>query len=492
MSAVRNAPTASCSASVRKELHCASGSIDPSSARIVYSPLMRTQFLSVLSVVFLFMACSDPGTTTSSTKGAGGNAGTGGTGGDGGSAGNASGGNGGASPMACAPLPKANGQIIDVDVSKAAELPGIVAGAPSGSTLVLAKGTYTIPATLQFTKTDVTLRSATDNATDVIIDGAYAVNETIAISASNVTIAHVTVTRAVDHPIHVYPPGAGVDVKGTYLYGLRLIDGGEQFVKVNPIVGQTGYVDEGRVECSHFELTDAGRPNVEPCCGGCYTGGIDVHAGWKWQVRNNTFRGIYCNTGLAEHAIHFWKGSRDTLVENNVIIDCGRGIGFGLGSGGGDRKYPDNPYGDPNLAHYDGIIRNNVVYGDIAGFDTGIEIAEAKEPHLYHNTVVKGDGASGFFSGIDYRFAQTSAIIRNNLTSRITQRDGAVGTVDTNFENVPLNYFVNPNAGDFHLTTMATSAIDKGVPVNEAGIDIDGEQHALGPAPDLGADESKP
>jgi hypothetical protein len=394
--------------------------------------------------------------------------------------------------LACTPLPKASGTTIDVDPSKAAELPAIVSGAASGTTIILAAGTYAIPATLQIAKDGITLRSATDKAEDVVIDGAYAVNETIAISASNVTIAHVTITRAIDHPIHVYPPGAGVDVKGTHLYGLRIIDGGEQFVKVNPIVGQPGYVDEGRIECSSFELTDVGRPNVEPCCGGCYTGGIDVHAGWKWQVRNNTFRGIYCNTGLAEHAIHFWKGSRDTLVENNVIIDCGRGIGFGLGSGGGDRMYPDNPYGDPTLAHYDGIIRNNVVYGNIAGFDTGIEIAEAREPRLYHNTVVKGPGASGFYSGIDYRFAQTSAVIRNNLTTRITQRDGASGTVDTNFEMVPLNYFVGPDSGDFHLTPMATSAIDQGAQISEAGIDIDGEPHTLGGGPDLGADEVKP
>jgi hypothetical protein len=463
---------------------------------------MGGRSIGILGVVLFFNACgtTDPTTTSASTtEGAGGNgasssSSTGASGGTGGGGVGGSGASGGGGPvsLACAPLPKPSGVTIDVDPSQAANLPAIISGAPSGSTIVLASGTYTISSTLQLSKNGITLRSATDKAEDVVIDGTYTVNEPIAITASNITVAHVTVTRAIDHPIHIYPPGPGMDVKGTLLYGLRLIDGGEQFVKVNPISGQTGYVDEGRVECSYFELTDAGRPHIEPCCGGCYTGGIDVHAGWKWQVRNNVFKGIYCNSGLAEHAIHFWKGSRDTLVENNVIIDCGRGIGLGLGSGGGERMYPDNPYQDPTFAHYDGIIRNNVIYGNISGFDTGIEIAEAREPHLYHNTVVRGPNASGFYSGIDYRFPQTSAIIRNNLTSRITQRDGAMGTVDTNFENVPLDYFVNPNLGDFHLTPNATSAIDKGAQVNEAGVDIDGEPHTLGTGPDLGADEVKP
>jgi hypothetical protein len=352
-------------------------------------------------------ACGSPETAPGSggTGGAGaaggGSGGTTASGGAGGTGGSGATGGGGSASVECAPLAPPAGPTIDVDPMQAANLPAIVAGAAPGTTIVLAQGTYEIPSTLQLATDGVTLRSASDDASDTVIDGAYAVNETIAISASNVTIAHVTVTRAIDHPIHIYPPGAGVDVEGTLLYGLRLIDGGEQFVKVNPIVGQPGYVDEGRIECSHFELTGEGRTHVEPCCGGCYTGGIDVHSGWKWQVRNNFFRGIYCDTGLAEHAIHFWRGSRDTLVENNTIVDCGRGIGFGLGGGGGDRQYPDDPHGDPTLAHYDGIIRNNVIYGDVAGFDTGVEIAEAKEPHLFHNTVIAGPGAVAFFSGID-------------------------------------------------------------------------------------------
>jgi hypothetical protein len=388
-------------------------------------------------------------------------------------------------------LPAPAGDVISVSPGQAGQLPSIVSGAAPGTTIELADGSYDLGATLQLSKEGVTLRSQSGVAANVVIDGSYQVNELIAISASNVTVAHVTLTHAVHHPIHVYPPGAGSDVVGTVLYGLRITDSGQQFVKVNP-VGSDAWVDEGRIECSEFLMTDAGRPNIESCCGGCYTGGIDVHAGYKWVVRNNRFEGIYCDgSGLAEHAIHFWKGSRDTLVENNLIIDCARGIGFGLSGGVGERDYPDQPNGGVKLAHYDGVIRNNVIWSAIDFYDTGIELHIAKQPLVVHNTVVSAPSAAGFFSSIDYRFPETFAVIRNNLTRKISARDGAQGEVDHNMQDTPLDWFVDAPGGDLHLQSSASGAIDQGVAVPQAGVDMDGQTHDVG-APDLGADERAP
>jgi hypothetical protein len=205
-------------------------------------------------------------------------------------------------------------------------------------------------------------------------------------------------------------------------------------------------------------------------------------------VRNNRFEGIYCaGEGLAEHAIHFWKRSRATLVENNVIINCASGIGFGMGdTDTGTRVYADAPYGG-DLGHIDGVIRSNVIYADIDYFDTGIEIIQARQPLVVHNSVVSWVGA-GFFSSIDYRFGRTQAVIQNNLVRRITVRDGASGTVDHNLPDTPESYFVGPTQGDFHLTSSANLAIDRGVALSENGLDLDGEPHTYG-APDLGADE---
>ncbi len=456
----------------------------------------------VTAVLLVLPACGDDATgtggsgasaSTGSTSGPG--AGPGGTGsGTGSSTGSQStgssttgAGGGTVTPVDCPALDAPTGMIVDVDPSQASSLPSIVYDAPAGATIRLASGKYAVGTILQLRSPGVTVRSASDDATSVVLDGSYAVSEIFQVTASDVTIAHVTITRAVDHPVHVFPPGDGSTITGFRLYGARLVDGGEQFLKVNP-VGDGGWVDDGRVECSTFLMTDQGRPNVESCCGGCYTGGIDVHSAWGWVVARNRFDGIYCeNGGLAEHAVHFWKGSRDTVVEDNVITNCARGVGLGLGGGTGDRVYPDSPYDGADLAHYDGIVRNNFVYADIDYFDTGIEIDEAREPVVVHNTVVTPGGAA-FFSSIDYRFPSTVAVIKNNLTTRITQRDGATGDVSNNLEDTPMSFFVDPAAGDLHLSGAASSALGAGVPHPDAGLDIDGEPHDPS-APDLGADE---
>lgn len=181
-----------------------------------------------------------------------------------------------------------------------------------------------------------------------MIDATYMTNEAITVHASSVLLAHFTVQRAVDHPIHVTPPAGSTGIRGVVMCGLRVVDGGEPFVKVNSN-NANAWVDDGRVECSSFAMTDAGRTRVERNPGGCYTGGIDAHGARDSVVRDNRFDGIYCaGEGLAEHAIHFWVGSRDTLVENNVIVDCARGIGFGLVQSGSARDYADNP--DPAVS----------------------------------------------------------------------------------------------------------------------------------------------
>lgn len=403
------------------------------------------------------------------------------------------GGTGGTSAaINCAALAAPTGTIVSLSPANAASLPSLVAAAATDTTLLLAPGTYVLGSSLAFHTPRVTLRSSTDNAADVILDGNYAVNETVVIQANDVTIAHVTIRRAVDHPIHISPPDGTTNVVRPVIYGVHFEDGGEQFLKVNANAARTAFVDDGRVECSSFLMTDAGRSHVEDLGNSsCYTGGIDVHAARGWQIRSNHFQGIYCtNGGLAEHAIHMWNGCRDTIIENNTVVDCARGIGLGMGSGSGVslRTWSDAPYGGAAFGHIDGIVRNNVIWAAINQYDTGIEIAQARRPVVVNNTVMNADGLTGFFSSIDYRFTGTVAVIQNNLTRRITARDGATGTVDHNVQNAAVSSVVNAAGGDFHLSATAATAIDQGAIIAESGVDMDGEPHSKG-APDIGADE---
>lgn len=395
----------------------------------------------------------------------------------------------------CAPLPAATGTIVNVEPSMAAALPAMVVAAAPGTTFLLADGTYTTTGDeaarrIQIRADGITIRSASGNAGAVVLDGEYVTNEVIGVYASDFTLAEVTVTHAVDHCVHVTPQDGGPSLTGAHFYGVHFADCGEQFLKVNPNGARDAFVDQGLLECSRFEMTDAGRPHVERNPGGCYTGGIDAHSARGWVVRQNTFVGIYCaGEGLAEHAIHFWVGGRDTLVERNVIVDCARGIGFGLVDTGTSRDYPDAPYPGLFVGHYDGVIRNNVIFARIAYYDTGIELDQARGALVLHNTIVESDAASGRFSSIDARFANTRVTIRNNLVRRLTVRDGAITTSDHDLEDVPASYFVDAAGLDAHLAAGALMAIDQGALEAQAGLDLDGETHDHGAAPDLGADE---
>jgi hypothetical protein len=333
----------------------------------------------------------------------------------------------------------------------------------------------------------VTLRSATGRPESVVLDGGYAGGDLIAVFADRVTVAELTLTRSEHHLVHVVPPDGRRSIGGTRLHRLRLLDASQQFVKVNPNAARTAFADGGRVECSLFRLTERGRPRVSTVLP-CYTGGVDAHGARGWAVRLNRFEGIRCTEGLAEHAIHFWTGSRDTLVERNTIVDCARGIGLGLGERTEwARTYADRP-APTYVGHYGGLVRANVVVATRPGTDTGIGLEQARGARVLHNTVWAAAAASGYFSSIDLRFPGTRADVRNNLVTRITLRDGGSARLARNVEAVPGSWFRDASRLDFHLARGAAGALDRGVRAPGAGLDVDGEPRSDG-APDLGADE---
>jgi hypothetical protein len=396
----------------------------------------------------------------------------------------------------CAPLLPPAGPVIDVTPAQTGSLPSIVAGAGSGTTIRLADGTYPLNgATVVFTTPGVTLRSLSGNRDAVILDGNYQGGDILLVMASNVTIADLTVSRSWYHPIHVSPQSA--DVLGTLIHNVHVVDPGQQAIKINANGAQTLFVDDGVIRCSRIELTDAGRPNIRD---GCYTGGVDAHRARGWQIRDNVVEGFWCTTGLSEHGIHVWTGSRDTLVERNVIRNCARGIGFGLGSATAGRTYPDDPCGGAvNIGHYDGIIRNNFVFANddslffdgAGGFDAGIALEQACGTQVLHNTVVSTRAP---FSSIEGRFAYTIATMTNNLMSHnLRPRDGASLTLAGNLQNAPASLFVDAVAsGDLHLLPSAVAAIDQGAAVPAGSADEDIDRELRDPARDIGADEVSP
>ncbi|WAS99020.1 right-handed parallel beta-helix repeat-containing protein [Nannocystis punicea] len=391
----------------------------------------------------------------------------------------------------CVPWPPAAGPVIEVTPAQAGELKAIIEGAAGGTTIAFAPGTYDVSggAPIHITTPGLTLRGPSGDRDAVVLDADYATGEILLIAASDTTVVDMTLQRAFWHPIHV-TGGDAADITGVTIYDVKVIDPGQQAIKINPSPANH-YADEGLIACSWIELTDVGRPQIMD---NCYTGGIDAHAAWGWTIRDNDIRGFWCPEGLSEHAVHLWVTSRDTLVERNDIRDCARGVGFGLGENGNGnaRAYADDPCpGKSYLGHVGGEIRNNMIWaGDPslfasqAGFDSGVALEQACDAKVLHNTVVSLQAP---FVSMEYRWANTSATIAGNLvTHDIVMRDGAQAQLDGNLEQAATDQFVDAAGADLHLAA-GSPAIDA-APAGLVAGDFDAEPREG--SPDVGADEA--
>lgn len=323
---------------------------------------------------------------------------------------------------------------------------------------------------LRLTGDNITVSGATGNRGDAILDGSYVTTEILQVTGSNVTIQDLTLMRPRYHAIHVAPESK--DVSGTRIENVHVIDPGQQAIKINQNSAKTFSARVGVIRKSRLELTAAGRQQVWNINGSCYTGGVDTHHGLGWTVSNNIITGFWCGNGLSEHGIHFWSFSENTLVEKNLIINCDRGIGFGLGSSG----------------HIGGVIRNNMIYHDIGHdySDVGVSLESASNALVYNNTIYQ---RHAYPNAIEYRFqATTGGSVYNNLTNKqIVSRDGGRASLSNNVTNASSAYFVDVASGNLHLAYRVPGVVDNGIKLAGLTDDYDGEIRTGNI--DIGADE---
>lgn len=341
----------------------------------------------------------------------------------------------------------------------------------AGDTVLVADGTYTLTDTLYVRAANVTIRGQSGQRARVVVQGdamsaTARVGNVFRVESDGVRIQDLTLQRCRWHLIQIT---GDQDTDGLTVSNCVLRDSYEQMLKGSIDPANTSVAsDRGLVENCLFEYTAGIGPQW-------YIGGIDVHGGRDWIVRGNTFRNIISpNTAVAEFAVHFWNNSADNLVERNVIVDCDRGIGFGLGDRGNSG----------------GIIRNNMISHANRGqyTDAGIALANSPGSQVVGNTVYSDHA---FPWAIEYRFTATQNVrIADNLTNRpILARDGASGSVGTNVTNATASWFVAPAAGDLHLASRIASVVDAGVAVAGLVTDIDGQARPQGAGIDIGADE---
>ena len=361
-----------------------------------------------------------------------------------------------------------------VNVSTAAQLQSAVSsanGAGGNRIISLADGTYTLNDTLYVNAPNISIVGASGNRANVVIQGtgmssSASVGTVIRVAGSGFGLRYVTLQKSKYHLIQVV---GEENADAPTIRDCILRDAYEQMVKVSIGSDPGVTADNGLVENCLFEYTAGIGPQY-------YIGGIDAHGAKNWNVRGNTFRNIASPSGsVAEFAVHFWNGSANNTVEKNVIIDCDRGIGFGLET-------------RPNSG---GVIRNNMIYHSANSHpyaDSAIALSESPNSKVYNNSVYQ---ANSYPWAIEYRFGSTSGIeVSNNLVNKqIVARDGASGTVSNNVTNAASGWFVSPATGNLHLASAQSSVVDQGKTISGLTDDFDGETRPAGSAPDIGADE---
>jgi len=362
-----------------------------------------------------------------------------------------------------------------INVSTSAQLANAVATANSAGgnrVISLAAGTYTLSDTLYVNAPNVTIAGASGDRTTVVIQGdamsaSAQVKNLVRAAGSNFVIKDLTLQKSGWHLLQVV---GELNADAPRISNVVFRDAWEQMLKVT--IDQSNYAntsDNGILENSLFEYTAGIGPQY-------YIGGIDVHGGKNWIVRNNTFKAIASpSNSFAEFAVHFWNHSEDPLIENNVFVNCDRAIGFGLDSRGNTR----------------GIVRNNMIYHANNGApfaDVSIYLDDSPGTQIYNNSIFT---EHSYPRSIEYRFTTTNGVlIVNNLANRpVGSRDGATGTVGSNNESASAGWFVNRAQGNLRLTSAVAGVVDSGRTVSGLTSDIDGNARPQGSGIDIGADE---
>jgi len=354
---------------------------------------------------------------------------------------------------------------------------------PTGRTIILAPGVYYQTGSLWiYNKPHLTLRGETGNPDDVVLQGLGIDNpnqhHNIAIvNCPYFTIENLTLRDTYWHGIQVNQSSHYVTIRNVVM-----IDNGESGIKATNDSSGTSYSDYGLVENCWIGFSDYGhRDCVE---------GIDLIATKDWVIRNNLFVRVRKVSGYGWG--FFAKGNaQDTVVENNIFYLCDLGASFGNG-GTGTQWFRDHQY---PYEHRGGIIRNNIMIG---GKDAAVYLNKALNAKVYNNLSYK------HVLTFQARYPETYADFKNNIAVLapgsyepvVRWRDGANDLGSSNNVYGNDSWFVAPAISldaDFHLTHLATGAIDQGYSLpDDVPLDMDGIQRPQGSAWDIGPYEYIP
>ncbi len=372
---------------------------------------------------------------------------------------------------------KPEGKIVTVRTEP--ELQNAVRALKSGTTILIAPGTYELTNTLKIggRVKNVALCGDTRDHGKVVLKGKGMrtkefgnVPHGILVSdATDVLLADLSVGDVWYHPITLQGQEG---CKRVRLFNVRLFDAGQQFLKANPD-GKGGGADDCMVEYCVFEYTDSARGN--------YTQGMSVHACANWVVRNNLFRNLRGPKGDSKvgGCIDFWDGSKNATVEGNLMINCRIGIRFGIVNRAAEKGIHDNE---------GGVVRNNVFWrqrGAVEEADAGIIVADSPGTKVLHNTVILNGTYSG--GAIEFRWCKDVTLANNLTDGNIRKREEAEGNEENNVVTANAKLFVDAAAGNLHLSAQGASSLIKVKKLADCPDEWEGKKR--GDKTDPGADE---
>ena len=403
-------------------------------------------------------------------------------------------------PVDCAPLPDVPPDAIVVSPADNSNLHIIFADAAPGATIALEPGTYdrTGQPTLVVSAVGVTVRSTTGNPDDVVVaGGASGTVSLISIRASDVLLAEFTLHSSDDTLVDI---GVDGSVLGhDQLYRMVLRDAAATKLDIGP--GLARWTDDGVIACSTFEQSDAFREGLADCGG---VSAIRISGGARWTLRDNVVEGHWCTT-TSYATVVADRGSSDTRVERNLLKNNFRGILFGGDDVADSRPEPaSDTCGEPlglGWGHVRGVIVNNVTWVDDPRMVGAVPTSDTDLDSMIGFWHVCGAVAVHntsyvpltTFNGIEWRYADTSVTVANNLisTTLVSRDDGNALGVEHNATGISAAEFVDAPAGDFRLAAGST-ARDAGIVIPAIPVPEDFNRSERTGQPDLGAFESQP
>ena len=376
-------------------------------------------------------------------------------------------------------LPAPKGQVIKV--SSVRQLFDATKNVRPGGTIMLAAGRYNISRRVGIKTDGVTLRGATGNRHDVVIDG-DGIGELVAFTAcSDVTVADLTIQHAKWNGFKI-DSETGVQRLRIYNCVIRNIwQRGVKGVIVPEKDRKKTQPRDCRVEYCLFYNDRAKKfgddeDDTSKNFGGNYIGGIDVMYAKGWTISDNVFLNLQGRTREGRGAIFLWHETEDCVVERNIIIDCDKGVSLGNSYLPKKRAI--------TLHARRCIVRNNFI---TRAPEACVEAAHTSGCKILNNTI--HDPRNRMRRLLRVLGACDGLVVTGNIFSGPAPQGLPADKVafENNLVKDITAAFADPKAGNLHLKTPLADVVGQAKPRPEITDDIDRKKRDS--KPDLGADE---